>query len=149
MQPDAECAQKDRRQEFALADANVEQVLLVVFEFHPRAAIRNNLRDKELSAFEEHTGRAMKLRNDYALSSVDDEGSVVGHQRNLTKENFFFLDIANRLNVRVGILVVNRETNLDLERHAVTHAALLTLLLIVLVFQSDRLAAIRAQFGAH
>src|SRR5438128_8879082 len=95
MQSDGEPREEGLWQEFALADANVEQVLLVVFEFHPRAAIRNNLRDKELSAFEEHTGRAMKLRNDYALSSVDDEGSVVGLQRNLTKENFYFFDIVN------------------------------------------------------
>ena len=91
----------------------------------------------------------MKLRDDYALSSVDDESSVVGHQRNLAKEDLFFLDIANRLDVGVRILVVNREPNFDLERHAVTHAALLAFLLVVLVFQPHRLAAIRTQFRAH
>ena len=47
------------------------------------------------------------------------------------------------------IFVVNREANLDLEGHAVAHAALLTLLLVVLVLQADRLAAVVAQLRAH
>src|SRR5215471_18717848 len=89
----------------------------------------------------------MELRNDYALRSVNDERAVIGHQRNLAKENFFFLDVANRLDVRVRVLVVDGEANLHLERHAVTHAAFLTLLLIVLVLQADGLAAVWAEFG--
>src|SRR5262249_10287786 len=92
---------------------------------------------------------AMKLRNDHTLSSVDDERAIVSHQRNLAEEDFLFLDVADRLDVRIRILVVNRETNLHLERHAVTHAALLALLLIVLVFQAAGLAAVRAQFGTN
>src|SRR5215468_644801 len=91
----------------------------------------------------------MKLRNNHALCSVDDERAIVGHQRNLTEKDFLFLDVANRLDVRVRIFVVNGEANLDLERHAVTHAAFLTLLLIVLMLQADGLAAVRAQFGTH
>src|SRR6185312_9101855 len=46
----AERAQEDRTQELALAiDADVEDVLLVVLEFHPRPAVRNDLA-KEVGA---------------------------------------------------------------------------------------------------
>src|SRR5207248_9302117 len=40
----SECAQENRSQELAFAiDANVKHVLLVVFKFHPRTAIGNDL----------------------------------------------------------------------------------------------------------
>ena len=75
--------------------------LLVVFELDPRTAVRNDLRQIFVAvALEEHAGRAVKLRNDDALGSVDDERSVVGHQRDLAEENVFFLDVADRRNVR-------------------------------------------------
>src|SRR5256885_5971408 len=91
----------------------------------------------------------MKLGNDHALCSVDDERAVVSHQRDLAKEDFLFLDVADRFDVRVGIFVENGQPNLDLQRHAIAHAALLALLLIVLVLQPHRLSAVRAQFGTH
>ena len=46
IQPHAQRAQKNRRQEFALADPHVEQVLLVVFKLDPGAAVRNDLGNK-------------------------------------------------------------------------------------------------------
>src|SRR6185503_6915590 len=98
---------------------------------------------------EENTRRAMQLGNDDALSSIDDESAVIGHQRNFAKEDFFFLDIANRFDVGVGVFVVNREPDFHFQRHAVTHAALLALLLIVFVLQTDRLTAVRAQLGTN
>ena len=91
----------------------------------------------------------MKLRNDDAFSAIDDERAVVGHQRNLAKENFFFFDIADGFDVRIRIFVEDRQPNLDLQRHAIAHAALLTLLLIVFVLEADRLTAIRAQLRSH
>ena len=91
----------------------------------------------------------MKLRNNHALSSVDDKRAVVSHQRDLAKEDFLFLDVADRFDVCVGIFIENREANLHLQRHAVTHAALLAFLLIMLVLQTNRLSAVRAQFGTH
>ena len=45
---------------------------------------------------------------------------------------------------RLRILVVNSQPDLDLQRNAVAHAALLALLLIVFVLQADRLAAVFA-----
>ena len=91
----------------------------------------------------------MQLADNHALGAVDDERTVVGHQRNLAEKDFFFLDVANRFDVGVRILVVNSQADLDLQRHAVTHAAFLTLLLIVLVLESNRLPAIRTQLGPH
>src|SRR5216684_4329004 len=149
IQPNSQRAQKDRSQKLSLADAHVEQVLLVIFKFYPRAAIRNDLRDKESAALEKDAGRSVELGNDDALGAVDDECAVVGHQRNLAEKDFLFLDVANPLDLRLRLLFVDRQTNLDLQRHAVTHAAFLTLLLIVLVLESDRLAAIRTQLGPH
>ncbi len=54
----------------------------------------------------------MELRNDNALGAVDNEGAVIGHQRNLTKEDFFFLDVANRESFGFRILIVDRQTYL-------------------------------------
>ena len=150
IQPQAESTQEDRREDLALAETRVKQVLLVVFKLDPRAAVRNDLREIFIAvALEENAGRAMKLRNDDALGSVDDERTVVGHQRNLAEEDFFFLDVADGRDVRVSVLVVDRQADLDLERNAVRHAAFLALLLIVLVLQTDRLAAVVAEIRAN
>src|SRR5205085_9112986 len=62
-----ERAQEHAREELALAvDAHVEQVLRVVLELHPRAAVRNDLRDVQRLVFgvEERARRAMQLADD-------------------------------------------------------------------------------------
>src|SRR5258708_6072175 len=146
MQPDAQRAQKDRRQKLSFDDAHIEQVLLVVLKLDPGAAIRNDLGNVNRTAFEEDARRAVQLRHDHALSSIDDESAVVGHQRNLTKEDFLFLDVANRFYVRIRIFVVDSQPDLYLEGHAIAHAALLTFLLIVFVLEANGLAAVRAKF---
>ena len=91
----------------------------------------------------------MKLRHDDALSSVDDECAIVGHQRNFAEEDFFFLNVANRFDVCIRVFVVNGQPNLDFKWHAVAHAALLTLLLVVFVLKANRLAAIWAKLRPH
>src|SRR5256884_1110195 len=87
VKPDAERTQKNARQKLPLADAHVQQILLVVLKFDPRAAIRNHFGNEERTALEEDAGRAMKLRDDDALRAVDDESSIVCHQRNLAEED--------------------------------------------------------------
>jgi hypothetical protein len=87
----------------------------------------------------------VKLRHDDTLGSVDDERSVVGHQRDLAEENVLFLDVADRSKHLSRVLVIDRQTDLDLERDAVGHAALLAFLLVVFVFEADRLAAVVAE----
>ena len=144
-------AQENRAEEFALAvDADVENVLRVVLEFHPRSAIGNDL-PEEIAAvvgrLEKHARRTVQLADDHALGAVDDERAVLGHQRNIAEENFLFLDVANGLRAGVGILVVNREADGDLERRGIGHAALLALVHVVLQLQRDRIAALVAERG--
>ena len=95
----AQGAQENRAEEFALAvDADVQNVLGVVLELDPRAAVGNNF-PEEIAAvvgrFVKHARRAVQLADDDALGAVDDERAVVGHQRNVAEENFLFLDVAN------------------------------------------------------
>ena len=128
---------ENRSQEFAFAiDAHVEQVLGVVFELNPRAPIRDDLSQKVgvvVLLLKKHSGRAVELADYHALSSVDDERSVVGHQRNLAEEDFFFLDVANRLLTGVLVGVPDRQANLDLQRDSEGHRLLLTFLFGMLV----------------
>src|SRR5678816_4886577 len=91
----------------------------------------------------------MKLRNDDALGTVDNERTVVRHQRDFAEEDFFFLDVADRQDFRVRILVEDSEPDFYLQRNAVAHAAFLALLLVVLVLQTDRLAAVFAKLWTN
>src|SRR5207249_4105435 len=105
----SECAQENRSQELAFAiDANVKHVLLVVFKFHPRTAIGNDLA-QEVSAvigsLEEHTRRAVQLADNYALGSIHNEGAVVGHQRHVAEKDFLLFNIANGTIARFRILL--------------------------------------------
>ncbi len=142
-------AQENRAVEFAFAvDTNVQQILVVVLEFHPASAIRNDLAEEialRRNALEEHAGRAMQLRYDNALGSVDDEGAVVGHQRNFAEEDLLLLDVADRLGAGFGVLVVNGEANGHLERSGVGHAALFALGHVVFQLQAHRIAAAVAE----
>ena len=147
----AQGAQEDGAEELALAiDADVERVLLVVFELNPRAAVRNDLAE-EIGAvagrLKEDAGRTMQLRNDDALGAVDDERAVLRHQRNVSEEDFLFLDVADRLVARLRILVVDGEAHGDLERRRVGHAALFALRLVILQLQANRIAALVAEVG--
>ena len=87
----------------------------------------------------------MKLRYDDALGTVNNKRTVVRHQRDLAKEYILFLNVADRRDISLGIFVIDGQTDLDLERDAVRHAALLTLLLIVLVLEADRFTAVVAE----
>ena len=90
----------------------------------------------------------MQLADDYALGAVDDECPVLGHQRNVAKEDFLFLDVANALGAGFGIFVEDREANRDFERSGVRHAALFALVYVVLELQADRVAALVAEIGS-
>src|SRR5579864_8694263 len=147
----AQGAQENRAQELALAvDADIEHVLLVVFEFHPRTAIGNDLSEEiraVVGGLEEHAWRTVQLADDDALGTVDDEGAVLRHQRNVAKENFLLLNIANRTITGLGVLVENRQTHGDFERRGISHAALFALRHVILQLQSHRVAALVAEVG--
>ena len=87
----------------------------------------------------------MQLRNDDALGPVDDEGAVVGHQRDFAVEDFLFLDIADALDAGIGVLRIDGEADGDLERRSICHAAGLALHHVVLELQADRVAALVAE----
>src|SRR4030095_16425930 len=137
-------AEEDRRQELPLAiDADVEQVLRVVLELHPRAAVGDDLRDIERLVFrvEEGARRAVELRDDDALGAVDDERPVLRHQRDVAEIDLLLLDVADGLDAGLGVLVPDDETDGDLQRHGVGHAALLALVDVVLQLEADGVAA--------
>ena len=98
-----------------------------------------------LLALKEHAGRAVQLRNDHALGAVDDEGAVLGHQRDFAEEDFLLLDVADGLVAGLGVLVENGEADGDFERSGVGHAALLALGHVVLELQAHRVAAAVAE----
>ena len=50
--PETERAQEDRRQKLSLSDANVKQILLIVFKLNPRTAVRNDLGNIDQALFE-------------------------------------------------------------------------------------------------
>ena len=147
----SERAQEDRAEKLALAvDSHVQQVLLVVIELDPAAAVRNDLAEEVVAVarrarrLEEHAGRAVQLGDDDALGAADDEGAVVGHQRDVPEEDLLFLDVANRLLAR-GVLLVDRELERDLQRRGVVHPALATFVDVVLELQADGVAALLAE----
>ena len=120
IEPQAESTQEHGRDDLSLTETGVQNPLLVVFELDPRTAVRDDLRQEFIAvALEENAGRAMQLRNDNAFGSVDDEGAVIGHQRDLAKENVLFLDVAHGRNARIRILVIDRQADLHLKRYAV------------------------------
>ena len=82
---------------------------------------------------------------DHALGPVDDEGSVIRHQGNFTKEHFLFLDIPDGLIACFRILIKNGETDCDLQRSGVRHPALLALGHVVLKLQTYGVAATVAE----
>ena len=147
----AQRAQENRAQELAFAvDAHVQNVLLVVFELNPRAAVGNDL-PQEVGAvgrrLEEHARRAVQLADDDALGAIDDERAVLRHQRDVAEENFLLLDVADGT-VAGLILVPDGEPHRDFERSRVGHAALFAFRHVILQLQSHRVAALVAEVGS-
>src|SRR6185312_5048247 len=146
---ETERAQKHGAVKLALSiDAHIQQVFVVVLEFHPASAVRNNFAEEvalRRHLFEENARRAVKLRYDNALGAVDDEGAVIGHQRNFTEEDLLLLDIANGFIAALGILVVNGQADRDFERRRVGHSALFAFGNVVFQLQRDRIAAAVAE----
>src|SRR5215510_7792133 len=97
----AQGAQKDGAQELALAvNAHVQNIFLVVFKLHPRTEVGNDLSQEVgavVGSLKEHAGRTVELAHDHALRAVHDERAVLRHQRNIAKENFLLLDVADAL----------------------------------------------------
>src|SRR4029077_11604055 len=126
-------------------------ILRVVLELHPGAPVRDDLRHEHRLVFrvEERARRPVELADDYALRAVDDERAVVAHERDVAEVDLLLLDVADGLDARLEVLVPDDEADRDLERHGVGHAALLTLVDVVLQLEADGVAADVAHVAAR
>ena len=82
-------------------DANADEVLLVDLELKPGATTGDDLGDEDIlvcrlvrRALEVDARRTHELRHHDALRAVDDEGALLGHQRELAHEDRLRLDLA-------------------------------------------------------
>ena len=109
----------------ASVDADVQDVLVVEVEVEPRAAHGDHAAGVEHLAagvrlaavvLEDDAGRALELVDDDALGSVDDEGSLFGHQGQGSKIDILFLDIANGAGFGLVVHVIDDEADLDAHR---------------------------------
>ena len=114
-------AQQDsRRQLAATVNTHIENIFRVKFKVQPRAAVRNHAGGvKQLTrgvglAFivvENNTRRSMQLRNDNALSPINNKGTVICHQRDFAEVDFLLADIFNRLVSR--FFIIDNQANAD------------------------------------
>jgi len=75
--------------------------------------------------------RTVKLTDDHPLCSVDDEGPVVGHQRNLAEIDLLFFDVPDGSGLRISLRIKNNQSNHDFQRGRKRHSLLNTLLHVV------------------
>jgi hypothetical protein len=83
----------------------------------------------------------MQLADDNTLGSVNDKGSVIGHEWDIAKVDFLLFYIPNALSIRLIILIPNHETNRDLQRDSEGHSAFLTFFHCVFYVEFDGIAA--------
>ncbi len=92
-------------------DSGIEGAVSVGLDFQPYSAGRDYLCPEDGLALdlvrgEEHAEGSSELRDDNSFDSVDDEGSVIGHEREISKKDFLFL-------FRVEHLVLELDSNLE------------------------------------
>ena len=129
------------RQLAAPVDAHVQQVLVVELEVDPRAAVRDDAGVVEqlarrvalaLVVVEEGTRAAVQLADHDALGAVDDEGAVLGHQRDFAEVDLLLLHVADGLGAGLLVLVPDDQAHDDLDGRGVGHPALVALVDVVL-----------------
>ena len=77
---------------------------------------------------EEHSGAAMQLRYDDPLGAVDDEGAVLGHERQFAEIDLLFANVLHRLLGAAGLLVEHHQAHFDAQRRGIGQAAQLAFL---------------------
>ena len=81
-------------------DPNMQKIVLIGLELQPGTPIRDNAGVVGTPPvlvhfiFEIDAGTAHDLIHDHALGTIDDEGASLGHQRQLTDEDFLLFDLA-------------------------------------------------------
>ena len=125
--------QRRHRNLAATVDARMDDVLGVELDVEPGAAIGNDpRREQELArgmglalvVVEEHAGRTVHLRDDDALGAVDDEGAVVGHERDVAHVDVLLLDVLDGAGAGLLVDIEHDEAQRHLERRSIGHAAL-------------------------
>src|SRR5579859_6912000 len=133
--------QRRHRNLAAPVDARIDDVLGVELDVEPGAAIRNDAGGEQqlarrmglaLVVVEEHAGRAMHLRDDDPLGAVDDEGAVVGHERNVAHVDILLLDVLDRFGAGLLVDIEYDQAQRHLERRRVGHTALAAFVDVIL-----------------
>ena len=102
------------RQLAVLVDADIEHVGGIGLVFQPGAAVGVHGRGEQVLAGTvfgrgiEHTGRTHELGNDNTLGAVGDEGAGIGHEGEITHEDFLVLHFAGLLVDQTGSHVQGR-----------------------------------------
>jgi len=114
---------------------------LAGLEFHPGAAVGDHLCGCQaapaiLFDTKIHTRRANQLADHHALGSVDDEGSVFRHQRQIAQENLLFDNFTG---------LTNQQRDIHIERDGKGEVAVQAFLLIVLRL-AETILQIKARF---
>ena len=84
-----------------------------------------------LVVVEEHTGRTVHLRDDHTLCAVDDERTVLCHERKIAHVNVLFLDVLDGLGLCVLVDFEHDQAQRHLERRCESHSALLALIDVI------------------
>jgi hypothetical protein len=77
---------------------------------------------------EEHARRTMQLGDDDALGAVDDEGAVLGHERDLAHVDLLLLHVLDGLGR--GLAVIDDQAHGDTQRGAIGQATVAALALV-------------------
>ena len=70
-------------------------------------------------------------RDDHALGAVDDEGAVLGHERDVAHIDVLLLDVLDRLGAGFLVHIEHDQAQRHLQRRGIGHGALLALLDVV------------------
>ncbi len=70
----------------------------------------------------------MHLRNNNTLGTIDDKGTMIGHERNIAHEHLLFLDVFDGFGASIFIDIEHDQTQRHLQGSCVGHIALLTFL---------------------
>jgi len=117
-------------------EVDVKQVVGVELHFQPRTAVGDDperMQDLAVEVgrcLEADARRTVKLGDDHPLGPVDDEGAVLGHDRDFPEVDLLLLHVADRLRA-LGV-VPGDEADRHLERRGVRHAPGQALLNVVL-----------------
>ena len=130
-------------------DPDLNQILVIELDVEPRPAVRDDPARVELlsrrrnrrglAGIEEDSGRAVKLRHDDPLGPVDDEGSILGHDRDFPEIDLLLLHVTDRVSAAVAGVVPDDQANRHLDRRRIGHPTLQAFLDVVLwLLQSVR-----------